>query len=219
LVKAVVFDLDGTLIDSVRAHAMAWLKAFNHLGYEGVKYEVLINMIGLPGYEIIRRLFGNGALTKYREFKKIKDEVYIKLLKEGYITIYPDVIPTLRTLRALGLKLGLASSTPSKTLSIVLRRFRLNGLFDAVIPGDKVSKGKPHPEIFIKAFKELNVLPTSGCVVGDSPYDIKPAKEMGCIAILVTHGARKEVKPPPDYVINEVSELIELIPKLGIDPY
>ncbi|RLG84902.1 MAG: hypothetical protein DRO18_06615, partial [Thermoprotei archaeon] len=59
----------------------------------------------------------------------------------------------------------------------------------------------------------------SGCVVGDSPYDIKPAKEIDCIAILVTHGVRKEVEPPPDYVINEVSELIELIPKLGIDPY
>lgn len=215
MVKALVFDLDGTLIDSAKAHAISWYESFKIFGYH-VEFNKILSLIGLPGYDIVKRLLGQNTLRRYNEIRVIKDRIYLNLLKRGDIKLFNDVVPTLNTLKNMGLKLGLASSTPSYTINIVLNYFRLKNYFDVVVPGDAVKRGKPYPDIFIKAFNELKVKPTDGCVVGDSEFDIVPAKNIGALAILVTHGLNKELSTEPDYVIKEISELVTLIKSLLI---
>ncbi len=157
-IVAIVFDLDGTLVDSAKSHAISWYESFRSLGYN-VNLDNVLDLIGLPGYEIVKRLLGQNALKKYSKFRAIKDKVYFKLLKEGRIKLFNDVLLTLKSLKNMGLKLGLASSTPSHAIYIVLDYFKLRNYFDIIIPGDVVERGKPHPDIFIKAFNELKISP------------------------------------------------------------
>jgi phosphoglycolate phosphatase-like HAD superfamily hydrolase len=95
-------------------------------------------------------------------------------------------------------------------LARILPRLGIDGLFEAIVPGDAVSRGKPDPEMFIRAFRLLGVEPVRGIVVGDSEYDVVPARRIGATAILVLNGRKLdfecfEVKP--DLVIGRIAEL------------
>ena len=213
--KAVIFDLDGTLIDSVEAHVFSWITSFNEHGFRNVSHENVEKLIGLPGRTIVKMVLGEEGLKRYESIRRLKDSIFLKLVVEGKVKLHEHVIDVLTEIRKMGLKVCLATSTPSYLLEVILPRMRISELFDVIVPGDRVRKGKPEPEIFLRAFKEARVDPREGAVVGDSLYDIIPAKKIGSKAILVLHGRRIEkLGVKPDYVINDLSELVPIIRKL-----
>jgi len=213
--KAVVFDLDGTLIDSVEAHVISWITSFNEHGFRNVSREDVEKLIGLPGRTIVKIILGEEGLKRYESIRKLKDSIFLKLVVEGKVKLHKHVTDVLTEIRKMGLKVCLATSTPSYLLEVILPKMRISELFDVIVPGDRVRKGKPDPEIFLRAFREARVDPREGAVVGDSLYDIIPAKKIGSITILVLHGRRIEkLDIEPDYVINDLSELAPIIRKL-----
>lgn len=213
-IEAIVFDLDGTLIDSIDAHVVSWMEAFRTHGFTYVKYRDVENLIGLPGTTITERLLGPRAMKIYDSIRKSKDEVFMNLLNN--VKLYPHTKEVLSELKIYGVKIALASSTASHIVNKILRMLKLNNVFDAIITGDMVKEGKPHPEIFIKAFNALAINPRRGIVVGDTEYDIIPAKLIGSIAVLILHGRSKALlSSKPDYIINELPELLELYKKLS----
>lgn len=208
-IKAVVFDLDGTLIDSVHFHAKSWVKSFEVHGFKNVDEKYVESLVGLPGIEIVHVVLGEPGLKIYDSIRRLKNDVYLSYIDE--LRVYPGVYEVLSTLTGMGLKLGIASSTPSQVLRRVLDRLDLRRFFNVVVPGDSVLKGKPDPEIYIKAFNSLGVDPRDGVVVGDTVFDVIPAKIINSRSILVTHGRNLKLDVEPDFKIVEIPEVVNIV--------
>lgn len=215
MIKAIVFDLDGTLIDSVRLHAVSWIKAFQAHGYHNVSLEDIEMLIGLPGNRIVERVLGADALNRYQSIKRIKDREFLSLISN--VRLYPYATKVIKEIKNMGLKLALATSTPSYILNRLLPLFNLDKEFSVIIPGEIVSEGKPNPEIFLKAFQSLDTDPEEGVIVGDSEYDIIPAKLIGSISILIL--TNKLIDPrkfsvKPDYIVHNLYDVLNIIRKI-----
>ncbi|MEM4775351.1 MAG: HAD hydrolase-like protein, partial [Sulfolobales archaeon] len=120
--KLVVFDLDGTLIDSVDAHAEGWSFAIERLGLARIGREKLVDLIGLPGSDIVKEVLGEAGLRYYPSIRWLKDQHFLGQLAEGRVRLFPDVKPCLNYLRERGYALGLATSTPNHVLIPLLER-------------------------------------------------------------------------------------------------
>ena len=213
-IMGIVFDLDGTLLNSVDAHVYSWIRAFKEHGITQYTKDELYNLIGLPGQTIVEIIGGKKALEKYKSIRKKKDEAFKKFFKEGLVPLYPDVEDTLMILKDRGFKLGLSTSTPSYMLEEILAIHQIKKYFDVIVPGDEVEKGKPDPEIFTKAFQKLEIEPRYGAIVGDSEYDVIPAKRIGALSILVDYrnrGLNPTWREKPDIIISKLSDLIKIL--------
>ena len=211
-IEAVVFDLDGTLIDSVHLHAKSWIKSFKAHGFRNVDENYVKSLVGLPGIEIVRIVLGEPGLKAYSSIRKLKNEIYLNYIDE--LNVYSGVYDVLNGLIDMGLKLGIASSTPQRVLDRVLEHLNLKDFFKVVVAGDTVLRGKPDPEIYIKAFNKLEVNPRNGVIVGDTVYDIIPAKIIDSYSILVTHGRDLSLDVEPSFKIVDVSEVLDVVRKL-----
>ncbi len=184
-VKAFIFDLDGTLIDSVDAHVTTWVKAFKVAIGISVDEEEVRSLIGMSGRDIVRRILGKVSESEYAKIRWVKDRAFMKELKEGRVTLFPGVTQALRILKKGGYLIGMASSTPNRLLLHIMDYLGITGFFDAITGGDEVRRGKPDPEIFLRAMKKLGVGPEETVVVGDTVYDACPAHRVGALPVLV----------------------------------
>ena len=185
--KAVIFDIDGTLLDSVDQHAHAWQDAFRRFGHE-IPYEKIRSQIGKGGDQILP-LF----LSKQEQEKIGKDlqDYRSTLFKEKYL---PDVkpFPCVRDLflkiKDNGQQLALASSAKGDELKTFERIAGIDDLVQAETSSADAKHSKPNPDIFQAALDKLGqgVKPENCVVVGDSPHDAEGAKRAGlaCVGVL-----------------------------------
>ncbi len=183
--KAFVFDLDGTLIDSVDTHVITWIKAFKVATGMSVSEEQIYPLIGMSGRDIVRKVLGDVSELEYARIRWVKDRAFMKELKEGRVTLFPGVTQALRMIKMKGYLIGMASSTPNRLLLHIMDYLGITSFFNAITGGDEVKKGKPDPEIFLKTIRKLGVAPSEAVVVGDTAYDAYPAHMMGSTPILV----------------------------------
>ncbi|MEM1622979.1 MAG: HAD family hydrolase [Sulfolobales archaeon] len=205
--KLVVFDLDGTLIDSVDAHAEGWSFAIERLGLARIGREKLVDLIGLPGSDIVKEVLGETGLRYYPSIRWLKDQHFLGQLAEGRVRLFPDVKPCLNYLRERGYALGLATSTPNHVLIPLLERLELLEYFDYTVGGDEVRKGKPNPDIFIRIVEKAGVRPGDAVVIGDTVYDTVPARSAGMFSILIARRSVKARGLDADVVIKNLLDL------------
>jgi HAD superfamily hydrolase (TIGR01549 family) len=192
VVKAVIFDIDGTLIDSVDLHARAWHEAFAHFGkqfdFERVRYQIgkggdQLLPVFLSEYEIEK--FGD-ELTEYRG----------ELFKREYlprIVAFPRVRELFERILNEGKRVALASSAKKDELSEYKRIANIEDLVEEEASADDAEKSKPHPDIFEAALAELgDIEPSDAIVIGDTPYDAEAARKAGVRTIGVLSGGFPE---------------------------
>lgn len=210
--KLVVFDLDGTLVDTVEVHAEGWVYAFAKLGFGSFNPRDLVRLIGLPGDLIVREVLGESALRCYSRIRWLKDRHFLRKVAEGSVRLYLDVPETLSYLRSRGYLVGLATSTPSYILLPLLEYLKILEDFDITVGGDEVLRGKPDPEIFLKAAAKASVEPQETVVVGDTEYDSVAAKRAGMLSVLID---REDRGDPPrksaDFIIRSLTDLSLLL--------
>ena len=186
-IKAIIFDLDGVLVDTAKYHYLAWKQLAEELN---IKFslqdnERLKGVSRMQSLEIILDL-GNMTLdpaTKINlaEKKNIWYVEYISKLTPD--DILPGVISFLKSTKVDSIKLALGSA--SKNSMLILNKLNLTDYFDAIIDGTKVSKAKPDPEVFLKGAEALNVLPSECIVFEDAEAGVEAAINAGmyCIGI------------------------------------
>ena len=184
-IKAFVFDLDGTLIDSVDAHVTTWVKAFKVAMGVSVSESEIYPLIGMSGRDIVKKVLGRVNESEYARIRWVKDRAFMKELKEGRVTLFPGVTQALRMIKIRGFRIGMASSTPNRLLLHIMDYLGITNFFDAITGGDEVRIGKPHPEIFLRAIRKLRVTPHEAVIVGDTIYDVCPAHRIGSVPVLV----------------------------------
>jgi HAD superfamily hydrolase (TIGR01509 family) len=191
VVKAVIFDIDGTLIDSVDLHARAWQEAFEHFGkqfdFERVRYQ-----IGKGGDQLLPVFLSESEIEKFGdELTEYRGELF----KREYLSrvvAFPRVRELFERVLSDGKHIALASSAKKEELSKYKRIANIEDLVEEETSSDDAEKSKPHPDIFEAALAELGVEPSDAIVVGDTPYDAEAALKAGVRTIGVLSGGFSE---------------------------
>ena len=183
MVKAVIFDMDGTLIDSVDLHAKAWQDAFLNFGHV-FELKAIRDQIGKGGDQLLPVFLTREEIdAKGPDLEKYRGDV----LKERYlnqIEAFPKVTELFHRIRADKIKIVLASSAKAEELRTYEKIAGIEGLIDVETSSDDAEKSKPHPDIFQAAMAKLGAVDKSEVVViGDTPYDAEAAGKAGLSAI------------------------------------
>lgn len=179
--KAVLFDLDGVIADTMGLHYEAYRQAFARYGLQVTPLEIY-ELEGMPSREVGKALVKRkGArLTDEQILKAIEDkrEIYRALAAKDART-FPGVPETLKMLRKNGIKLALVTGSNLKTVSGVLKKIGLEQAFDIVISGDDTPRGKPYPDPYLKGMERLGIPPANCVVVENAPLGLEAAKAAG----------------------------------------
>jgi HAD superfamily hydrolase (TIGR01509 family) len=190
--KAFIFDVDGTLIDSVDAHAHSWVETLAEFGHR-VDFAAMRHEIGKGGDQLMRTFLSDEEI-------ELRGEAIEKARKERFRAHYLDKIRGFPKTRELfqrilseGKKIVLASSAAGEELRIFKEKARIADLIEEETSRDDAEKSKPHPDIFEEALKKLpGIEPREAIVVGDTPWDAIASRRAGLRIIGVLCGGFPE---------------------------
>jgi beta-phosphoglucomutase len=184
-ITAFLFDLDGVLVDTARFHYQAWRRLANELGFD-ISEEFNETLKGISRMESLDMILAQGNLILSDERKlqvaAQKNQWYLELVSRMTPDdILPGVPEFFAQARQAGLKTALGSV--SKNAGLILERVGMSGALDAIIDGNKITRSKPDPEVFLAGAAELNVQPTDCVVFEDAVAGIEAAKRAGMRAV------------------------------------
>jgi HAD superfamily hydrolase (TIGR01549 family) len=189
--RAALFDIDGTLVDSVDLHAEAWQEALSHFGKQ-VPYAAVRAQIGKGGDQLLAALL---SPEEQERFGEELDDYRGGLYRRDYlprVKVFPQARELLAHAKQRGVLVGLASSCNRSELGYYLRMVGGASLVDAATTADDADKSKPHPDIFEACLDRLALDPEDAVAVGDSPYDAEAATRAGLAAVGVRCGGFDE---------------------------
>lgn len=180
--QAAIFDIDGTLVDSVDLHASAWQDALGHFGHQ-VTFEQVRGQIGKGGDQLIPVFLStaeqqdHGAAMETWRGQRFKAK-YLPLVRP-----FAAVPELLRRTREAGLKIAVASSAKADELAVYLDIAGIRDLVDVAISSGDARQSKPAPDIFQAALKKLGTAAGAAVAIGDTPYDAEAAGKAGIATI------------------------------------
>jgi len=176
---AAIFDMDGTLIDSVDQHARAWQEAFAqfhlHFGFKKIR-----DQIGKGGDQLLPVFLSDKRLRAEGKQIEAARSAIFRIRYMHTLKSFPKVRELFLKFRAAGWKVAVASSAKADELKFYERRCRIDRLVDAETSSDDVARSKPHPDVFQAIRRKLHgIVPDHCIVIGDSPYDAMAARKAG----------------------------------------
>jgi beta-phosphoglucomutase family hydrolase len=183
---AVLWDLDGVLVDSTRFHHEAYRRLVAESGRD-IGFDEFRNLIGLRNEAILRRLLGDLPPDEVERLADWKEELFRELIA-GKVEALPGAADLARRLSETGVPMAIVSSTPRANIELILGSLGLAKAFAAVVGAEDALCGKPHPEGFLAAAERLGVVPAECVVLEDAPEGIQGAKAAGmrCIGVATT---------------------------------
>lgn len=223
MIKAVVFDLDNTLIDfmrmkntAVEAATKAMIDAGLDFPYSEIRAKIdeIYKDKGIEYQQVFDQLLNHFIGSIDHKILSAGIVAY-RTAREAELNTYPMVIPTLIKLIKMGIKLGVVSDAPSREAWLRLTYIGLHHMFDAIVTFDDSNERKPSPVPFKLVLKKLGVEPADALMVGDwAERDVVGAKSVGMKTAFARYGDTFDTKAhDADYEINGVSELIEIVKK------
>jgi HAD superfamily hydrolase (TIGR01509 family) len=187
MLKAVIFDMDGVIIDSEPTHMKLENEAYKKLGID-VSTDEHHTFVGTTSYymwEVLKNKYKlNQTLEELVDYDR---NIYFKYLvsDECEIILIDGVKDLIKDLHENGVKLAIASSSPLNVIEAIAKKFKIEQYFEAFVTGDFVTKSKPEPDIFIFASEKLGVSPRNCVVIEDSHNGVLAAKKAGmkCVGI------------------------------------
>lgn len=174
MLKAIIFDLDGVIVDTTPYHFKAWKKVFND---ETIKFNFqdYVNKVsGLPRRQGILNIIKNISAQKLNFLMEKKPKLYLQEINKNPPKIFDGFLEFLEEIKKIDLKVAVASS--SKNAKYILEKVGILNKFDAIITGNDFKKSKPDPEIFLTAAKKLKIAPCKCLVFEDAAAGIQAAK-------------------------------------------
>jgi beta-phosphoglucomutase family hydrolase len=208
MLEAVIFDMDGVLVDSHAAHKRAWQRFLDSVGRTVTETELQFIFDGRKREDILRYFFGELSADEIRRFGDRKEAFFRQEAAE--LSTIRGVEEFLEHLGHEPVRLAVASAGSSSRVRYVLEQLKLHKYFDAIVAGDDVTIGKPDPAIFRLASVRLGVDADTAIVFEDSVSGIKAAKAAGmkCVAIASSFpydGLRRQTKA--DLVIHSFEDV------------
>ena len=208
-IETILFDLDGTLIDTNELIIASFTHTVEKFGDRPYTREEILDFIGPPLVDSLTLVNPNkidDMVTAYREHNYANHEKYVKA--------YPDVVETIKKLKAKGYKMGIVTTKIHHTAELGLKIAGMEGIFDVIIGLDDVENAKPHPEPVLTAIDQLKANPMTTLMVGDNYHDIEAGQNAGVQTAGVAwaiKGRESLEKYRPDYMLENISDLFEII--------
>jgi len=208
---AVLWDVDGTLVDTAELHYQAWQALALEIGKPFTRAD-FAGTFGWRNPEIIPKLFGRDySEDEITRLGDHKEDLYREEAKKG-VAHLPGALSLLESLRTSGAKQAIGSSAPRRNIDLILDLTQTAPMFGAIVSMEETQRGKPHPEVFLLGARRLGV-PAERCIViEDAPVGIQAAKSGGMRAIGVTfvghHSEQKLLAAGADLVVPTL-ELVD----------
>jgi beta-phosphoglucomutase len=186
---AVIWDLDGTMIDSAGHHWSAWQVLVEQENLR-LTWEEYVSDFGRRNDEILRlRIDPQISDEEVARLSLLKEEAYRHLVRTEGIDLLPGVADWLASLRKEGWRQALGTSAPQGNIDAIFSVHPIESFFDAVMSADQVRHGKPHPDVFLAAAALLGVDPSECIVIEDAPAGVEAARRAGMrsLAVQTTH--------------------------------
>jgi beta-phosphoglucomutase len=205
--RAVIFDMDGVLVDSYRAHMQAWMKLGERLG-RPITEAQFVPTFGRRNPEIFHTLWPGLIPDDQADYwSRWKEQTYRDIVTARFPEM-PGARELLDALKAAGFALAIGSSGPPENVEVALHGLGRAHLFDAIVNSHEVTRGKPDPEVFLKAAAKLRIEPKRCAVVEDSKAGLDAAQAAGMTPIaLVGTFARHELAGHAALVVDSLKEL------------
>ncbi len=204
---AAIFDMDGTMINNMEYHKKAWKEFAKRHGLDLTDEEFKEKLSGKKNDQIFNIIFGEELTAEeIAQYTDEKESIYRELYAAD-IEPVPGLHDVLTTLQSAGKKLAVATTAPKDNRDFGFKALGLKNTFSVILGDEHVTKGKPHPEIYLEAAKMLGIDPNRCIVFEDSPPGIQSGKEAGMkvISILTTH--TKEDNKNADYFVQDFRQL------------
>ena len=186
MLKAVVFDMDGVIIDSEESHFICFKRFLKERGIHYTEEENQ-NFLGVTDFYIFRELkkkYPQELLEPIPILVEQRKNFFLQMLPKKLEPL-PGVVSLIQEVKGAKLSLGLASSSVKFIIDKILRGCGIFSYFDQIVGGEDVAEGKPHPEIYLAIAKKLSVEPRYCVVLEDTEFGLRAAKAAGmkCVAI------------------------------------
>ena len=216
-VRAVIFDLDGTLTDTEKYFQWAWAEAMARSGFEPDREKTLaLRSLGKPFvYEQLKEWFGDSCRPE--EIMALSHSIFNSIAKERGVELRPGAKELLEWLKAQGVVIALATAGTTERAEKQLAAAGVRDYFDKVISSNMVAHGKPAPDTYLHACGVLGVRPEEAIAVEDSPNGVKSAHAAGCRVIMVPDqtGPDEEIEPMLYACVRSLDEIIGLVSGLS----
>jgi beta-phosphoglucomutase family hydrolase len=206
MVKAVIWDMDGVIVNTLDFHWEATRDFFREHGVETTKEEFLPTF-GVRFEEVIRDwLPGEHSSDELAQMVEHKEGLFRKIAK-GHIRSLPGAIKLIKSLRNEGFRLAIGSSTVRANIELVLSELGVKDCFDEIVSAEDVEKGKPDPSMFLDAARRLGALPSKCVVIEDSVAGVEAAKAGGMKCVAVTNTRTGEDLHQADVIVESLEGL------------
>jgi len=202
--RAVLWDMDGTLVDSEELHWSAWRDTMANEGVELTRHQFRASF-GQRNDSILTRWLGTKATP--REILRIgdaKEDVYRQLIRRDGISPLPGVMDWVRKLHQQGWLQAIASAAPRANINAILEALSSTHTFQGIVSAEDVHKGKPDPEVYLTAAARLGVPPGRCVVVEDALAGVEGARRAGMKSIGISHNGNQL---PADVVVKSLDQL------------
>ena len=197
-VKAILFDMDGVLVDSLDT----WCRTFNdtlkHFGLKTIPRNKFIKDFGAPIEHDVKKYFKGKTIREVEHVYNLKFKERI-----SYVKLFPESVSALKKLKKHPIKIGLITNSTRFIATTILSNFRLKKYFKVVVTMDDVKRRKPAPDMILKACKLLRINPKNTILVGDTMNDIIAGKRAGCVTV--------GYKVKGDYRINNLNQILSML--------
>ena len=199
--------MDGTLVDNSPYHYKSWQAFYKKHSLGDISIETYKTKIsGVPIIETMRKLYPNADEETLKQYREEKEVVYRELYAP-FLAPINGLENFLTELKDAGIKMAMASSATMVDINFILNKIPIRDDFEAIIDGSRVSKGKPNPQIFLKAAEELKVRPEDCVVFEDSLAGIQAANAAGMKVVAITTGHPAADLHPVNLVIDDYAGL------------
>lgn len=203
-----IWDLDGTLVDTEMNHYAAWRALLQEHG-RGLTHEQFRPTFGLRNDDILLHHLGfSGDASRITALGERKEELFRASLERDGTQTLPGARELVEHLHALGARQAIASSAPPANIEVMLRLLGLGDPFSAIVSGEEVARGKPAPDIFLRAAERLELPTAQSVVLEDAPAGVAAGKAAGMRVIAVSAAFPPDSLGAADRVVRSFAEVL-----------